>query len=155
MKKILCSTFLASTLVLTGMAQAAENARMSAKQVRTATTVSSQGSVGSAGPEVVVLIIMAIIFITALVASGGSSGAGTYQMMMASDERLKTDIKRVGTSPGGFGIYQFRYKGHGELIEGAMAQDVQRLRPGAVSRHKSGFLMVDYAQIDVAPRLID
>lgn len=154
MKKILYSTILASTLVLTGMAQAAENARVSAKQVRTATTVSSQGSVGSAGPEVVVLIIMAIVFITALVASGGSS-AGSYPAMMASDERLKTDIKRVGTSPDGFGIYQFRYKGHAELIEGAMAQDVQRTRPGAVSRHRSGFLMVDYAQIDVAPRLID
>lgn len=154
MKKILCSTILASTLVVTGMAQAAENARMSAKQVRSATTVSSQGSVGSGGPEIVVLVIMAIIFVTALVASGGGS-AGTYPAMMASDERLKTDIKRVGTSPDGFGIYQFRYKGHAELIEGAMAQDVQRTRPGAVNRHSSGFLMVDYAQIDVAPRLID
>ncbi|SLN45373.1 hypothetical protein ROG8370_01939 [Roseovarius gaetbuli] len=153
MKKLLISTFFASTLVLTGMAQAAEKARVSAKQVRSAATVSSQGSVGSAGPEVVVLIIMAIVFITALVFSGGSS-AGTYPAMM-SDERLKTDIKRVGTSPDGFGIYQFRYKGHAELIQGAMAQDVQRLRPGAVSRHRSGFLMVDYGQIDVAPRLID
>ena len=36
-----------------------------------------------------------------------------------------------------------------------MAQDVQRLRPGAVSGHSSGFLMVDYTQIDVAPRVAD
>ena len=159
-KKIYAAT-LAASLVLTGTAHATENAKMSASQVRAATlSTQSSGPVGSIGPEVVAWIILGIVFVAALTIShGGSSllAGGGYpgEMLVASDERLKTDIKRVGTSEAGFGIYEFRYKGHAQRMRGAMAQDVARLRPQAVSRHGSGFLAVDYNQIDVTPALID
>jgi len=164
MRKKICAAALAASLVLTGTAHAAETAKMSAKQIRTATlSTQNSGPVGSIGPEVVAWIILGIVFVAALTIShGGSSvlaGGGGYpyptKMLFASDERLKTDIKRVGTSEAGFGIYEFRYKGHAQRMRGAMAQDVARLRPQAVSRHGSGFLAVDYNQIDVTPALIN
>lgn len=135
------------------MAYAKEQARMSADTIRHATVSTQSSGPGSAGPELVVWIILAIVFIAALASTGG--GAAPYGSMMLSDQALKTDIARVGTSAQGFGIYEFRYKGHPQRIRGAMAQDVLRLRPEAVSRHESGYLMVDYGQIDVAPALID
>ena len=107
-----------------------------------------------AGADLVVLGMLVIVAILAIV-STASAGGGNHYAMMASDKALKTDIKRVGTSPQGFGIYEFRYKGHEQRFRGAMAQDVARLRPEAVSRHESGYLMVDYNQIDVRPALID
>jgi len=161
MRKKICAAALAASLVLTGTAHAAETAKMSAKQIRSATlSTQSSGPVGSIGPEVVAWIILGIVFIAALTIShGGSSvlAGGGYpgEMLVASDERLKTDIKRVGTSEAGFGIYEFRYKGHAQRMRGAMAQDVARLRPQAVSRHETGFLAVDYNQIDVTPALIN
>lgn len=154
MRKKICAATLAASVVLTGTVHATENAKMSAKQIRAA-TLSTQGSpVGSAAPEVIVLALLAIVFIAALTISHGGGG-GAYPMAALSDERLKTDIRRVGTSPKGFGIYEFRYKGHAQRVRGAMAQDVARLRPEAISRHESGFLAVDYNQIDVTPALID
>src|SRR6056297_1972017 len=157
MRKIICGTVLCMSITLAGTAHAAETARMSADSIRQA-TVSTQGSdPSSARPEIVVWIMLAIFFIAALAMTGGGAGAAYVgeSAMVASDERLKTDIRRVGTSRAGFGIYEFRYKGHKQRIRGAMAQDVMRLRPEAVSRHDNGYLMVDYARIDVRPALID
>ncbi|MAU52278.1 MAG: hypothetical protein CMN17_07860 [Roseovarius sp.] len=155
MKTKLIAGALAASLVIAGAAQAREQARMTADQVRSA-TLSSQSSVplGSSRADLVVLGMLVIVAILAIV-STASAGGGNHYAMMASDKALKTDIKRVGTSPQGFGIYEFRYKGHEQRFRGAMAQDVARLRPEAVSRHESGYLMVDYNQIDVRPALID
>ncbi|MEQ8900035.1 MAG: tail fiber domain-containing protein [Roseovarius sp.] len=153
MRKKICAATLAASLVLTGTVHATENAKMSAKQIRAATLSTQSSPVGSAAPEVIVLALLAIVFIAALTISHG--GGGAYPMATLSDERLKTDIRRVGTSAQGFGIYEFRYKGHAQRVRGAMAQDVARLHPEAVSRHESGFLAVDYNQIDVSPALID
>ncbi|MDZ7711500.1 MAG: hypothetical protein U5K36_16655 [Roseovarius sp.] len=152
MKKIICGSVLCASLTLAGMAYAKDQARMSANTIRNA-TVSTQGTgPGSAGPEVVVWALLAIVFIAALASTGGGAAP---MMGYPSDEALKTDITRVGTSAQGFGIFEFRYKGHKQRIRGAMAQDVLRLRPEAVSRHENGYLMVDYGQIDVRPALID
>lgn len=152
MRKNIYAATLAASLVLTGTAHATENAKMSASQIRAA-TLSTQGGPGSsAGPEGIVFVLLAIVFIAALTIS---HGGGTYPVVAVSDERAKTDIKRVGTSAQGFGIYEFRYKGHAQRMRGAMAQDVARLRPEAISRHESGFLAVDYSLIDVTPALID
>jgi hypothetical protein len=130
---------------------------MSADTIRQATVSTQSSGPASGRPEIVVWVMLAIVFIAALVMTGGGSGAAYLGegTMVASDERLKTDIRRVGTSGQGFGIYEFRYKGHPQRIRGAMAQDVVRLRPEAVSRHENGYLMVDYGQIDVRPALID
>jgi|SRR6056297_1595341 len=162
MRKIICGTILCGSITLAGMAHAAETARMSADTIRHATVSTQSSGPGSAQPaHIVGWILLAIIFIAALASTGGGSsfaaaGSPYYKdMVLLSDKALKTDIRRVGTSAQGFGIYEFRYKGHPQRIRGAMAQDVQRLRPEAVSRHESGYLAVDYARIDVHPVLID
>ncbi|HYC01617.1 MAG TPA: tail fiber domain-containing protein [Candidatus Limnocylindrales bacterium] len=61
-----------------------------------------------------------------------------------SDRRLKTDIKREGTTPSGLGIYSYRYKAGGERQLGAMADEVKQIYPEAVVKHESGYDMVDY-----------
>ena len=101
--------------------------------------------------EIVALSMTALIFIVALAASGGSAAP----VVVVSDARLKTDIRKVGTSPDGFAIYQYRYKGRSELVEGVMAQEILQQRPEAVVPHDSGYLMVDYSRLDVVPRIIN
>jgi hypothetical protein len=154
MKTKLISAAMAVSLVVAGAAQARDHARMSADQVRTATLSTQSGPVGSSRAEIVVLILLGLVMIAAIISTAGAGG-GAYPMMAVSDKALKTDIKRVGTSAQGFGVYEFRYKGHPQRVRGAMAQDVARIRPEAVSRHESGFLMVDYSLIDVTPALLD
>lgn len=74
-----------------------------------------------------------------------------------SDLALKTDIKRIGTSPRGIPTYKFRYKSaehspSGESTTeyiGTMAQDLVELEPSAVSVGTDGFYRVDYSKIDV------
>jgi len=74
-------------------------------------------------------------------------GTGLGLAMMASDRRLKSDIKRVGTHPLGIGIYSYKIKGRREV--GVMADEVQKVKPEAVARDEDGYLMVDYAAITV------
>jgi hypothetical protein len=48
----------------------------------------------------------------------------------------------------GLELYRFRYKGSDRtLYVGVMAQEVQKVRPSAVSRDHNGYLMVNYDQI--------
>jgi hypothetical protein len=61
-----------------------------------------------------------------------------------SDERLKTDIKKVSETPDEIGIYRYRYKGGGPLRLGLIAQDVQRRKPEAVTEDAAGYKMVNY-----------
>ena len=77
---------------------------------------------------------------------GGAIGAGAMAM---SDERLKEDIKYLGTSPQGFKKYSFKYKADpSKTYQGAMAQDLQKIKPEAVIV-KDGYLAVDYSLIDI------
>jgi hypothetical protein len=48
----------------------------------------------------------------------------------------------------GLELYRFRYKGsdHTTYV-GVMAQDVEKVRPGAVSRDRDGYLMVNYDEL--------
>jgi len=64
-----------------------------------------------------------------------------------SDRRLKTNIKRIGTHRLGIGIYEFDYV-WGEHAIGVMADEVKRVRPQAVTRHSSGYDMVDYGKLN-------
>lgn len=64
-----------------------------------------------------------------------------------SDRRLKTDVKRVGTTDRDrLPIYRYRMKG-GPVELGVMAQDVETVRPEAVRRNPLGMMAVDYAQV--------
>ena len=67
---------------------------------------------------------------------------------MRSDIKLKENIEEVGTSPQGYKIYEFNYKGGDVRFRGAMAQDVLQKKPMAVGIDQN-YLTVDYSQIDV------
>jgi hypothetical protein len=64
-----------------------------------------------------------------------------------SDERLKTDVKRVGVSDAGLPIYTYRMRGGGPRKMGVMAQDVEDVIPRAVTKDRAGFRMVDYGMV--------
>lgn len=72
----------------------------------------------------------------------GSIGAAALAF---SDERLKSNIKRIGTHPSGFGIYNYDIFGHNE--NGVLAQEVLQVIPEAVTLDSSGFYKVDYGRL--------
>lgn len=75
----------------------------------------------------------------------GLGSLGAAAITRFSDRRLKSDIVRVGTHPLGIGVYEYTIFGDRE--RGVMADEVRDVMPGAVSRHKSGYDMVDYSMI--------
>ncbi|ARO27234.1 hypothetical protein CO659_04965 [Rhizobium sp. S9] len=76
---------------------------------------------------------------------GGGGPAGGWD----SDRRLKTDIRRLGTSPAGIPIYAFRYIWGGPLFVGTMAQDLLLIRRDVLSQDATGYYTVDYAELDI------
>ena len=73
---------------------------------------------------------------------------------MLSDDRVKYDITRVGTSPSGVPEYTFKYRfdgEHGPTYKGTSAQDLLAMgRDDAVSQtEKGGFYRVDYSKLDI------
>jgi len=68
---------------------------------------------------------------------------------IASDRRLKKDIKLIGLSPSGLKIYNFNYKdikfGKG-TFQGVMSDEIPN---NAVVSHEDGFDRVDYSKLDV------
>jgi len=78
-------------------------------------------------------------------AFGAAGNAGGFSALF-SDERLKSNIKRIGTHDElGVGIYSYDKFGKPEV--GVMAQELKKVKPEAVSTHESGYLMVDYSQL--------
>jgi hypothetical protein len=75
---------------------------------------------------------------------GGLFGLGSAAIM--SDVRLKTDIRRVGTTDAGLPVFVYRYRGRPEFHMGVMAQDVAEVLPQAVVP-VSGFLAVNYEEV--------
>ena len=79
-------------------------------------------------------------------------GAGTLNAMpwlgtaigaMFSDERVKTDIKKVGKTDEGLNVYTYRYKWGGPPMMGVMAQEVEKKHPEAVMEF-DGIKAVNY-----------
>ena len=70
-----------------------------------------------------------------------------------SDIKLKENIEEVGVSPDGYKIYEFNYKGFKDRWRGAMAQDIVKKNPMAVSV-QDNYLTVDYSKIDVNMELV-
>ena len=80
----------------------------------------------------------------------GMSVASPFIIAAAgSDRRLKENIKKLGDSPSGLGIYKFNYIGHAKKYIGTMADDVMKVMPEAVFTMANGFLGVNYNLIDV------
>ena len=60
-----------------------------------------------------------------------------------SDERVKEEIRQVGTLHNGLPVYAYRYKAGGPTHIGVMAQDVEKVKPEAVIE-VGGVKMVNY-----------
>ena len=76
----------------------------------------------------------------------GTSAATIYA---ASDRRLKENIKKIGESISGLGIYKFNYIGQAKKYIGAMADEVIKIVPEAATVGNDGFYRVNYDLIDV------
>jgi hypothetical protein len=74
---------------------------------------------------------------------GGAQGAGAA---MASDRRVKQNIKVVGRTDSGLPVYTYQYKGQNVTQMGVMAQDVEMVNPEAVVEI-NGIKHVDYNRI--------
>jgi len=70
---------------------------------------------------------------------GGMMGGASAM----SDRRLKSNIQRIGTHDTGIGIYSYIIGGQHQI--GVMADEVKTVRPEAVTRHTSGYDMVNYS----------
>lgn len=87
-------------------------------------------------------------FKTILGAAAGGAGAYGMKMLMASDRRLKTDIRLVGKLDNGLNVYTYRYKAGGPTLMGVMADEVKDLAPQAyVPAVIDGYDAVDYAKL--------
>jgi hypothetical protein len=78
----------------------------------------------------------------------GLAGAG----IMASDIRMKENIKQIHWLPNGLPVYEFEYKpefkdhslaGHGKFV-GVMAHEVEAMYPQAVTTLDNGYKAVNY-----------
>tara|TARA_R110002012_G_scaffold291891_1_gene486583 strand:- start:19332 stop:21257 length:1926 start_codon:yes stop_codon:yes gene_type:complete len=69
----------------------------------------------------------------------------TFLGKIFSDPRLKENIKKVGISPSGVNVYEFKYKGIEGTYRGVLANEV----PWASSEDNMGHKMVDYSKVDV------
>lgn len=77
-------------------------------------------------------------------AAGGSFLGGLGGLFSLSDARAKTNMKKIGKTEDGLGLYSFKMKGSDETKIGLKAQDVKKKKPGAVAKRPDGLLAVDY-----------
>lgn len=75
---------------------------------------------------------------------GGLMGLGSAAIM-ASDRRLKTDVRLLSRRADGVGVYSYRYRSGGPQRVGVMAQELRRVHPDLVVRGADGFMAVNYA----------
>lgn len=67
---------------------------------------------------------------------------------LLSDARAKKNIKRVGQTDGGTGIYSYQYKGgDGPVMMGVLAQEVAQRQPEAVQMRPDGLMSVLYERV--------
>lgn len=74
----------------------------------------------------------------------GLAGSAATAGIKYSDRRLKTHIRHVGKLHNGLPVYTFHMKDGGPKQMGLMADEVQKVRPEAVSEDARGMKMVDY-----------
>lgn len=76
----------------------------------------------------------------------GQMGLMGYGMGMFSDRRLKKNIQHVGKAGNGLNIYAYQYIWGGPTMLGYMADEVQKVAPGAVTT-VGGLKMVNYEAV--------
>ena len=77
---------------------------------------------------------------------GGFRGGGGGRR---SDLALKHDVVLLGHLDNGLGYYRFSYIGSHKAYVGVIAQEVQVVLPGAVTRGRDGYLRVYYDRLGV------
>lgn len=77
----------------------------------------------------------------------GNLSNAAMMAAMASDVRLKEDIRRVGQTDGGLPVYTYRYKGDPKTHMGVMAQDVEIAQPEALGPVLNGYKTVLYGEV--------
>lgn len=60
---------------------------------------------------------------------------------------MKREINRVGETPSGIPVYDFKYLDHDTVYRGVMADEVVQVIPEAVSYDDDGFARVDYSKV--------
>ena len=79
---------------------------------------------------------------------GGLFGLGAAGITAFSDERLKTDIRRIGKTDAGVPLYIYRFFGSPEIHVGVLAQELLQTQPDAVvTDDPSGYLKVAYGKV--------
>ena len=85
---------------------------------------------------------------------GGGSVGGNWGAVgnaavgaILSDARLKHDIVLLKRLDNGIGLYRFRYNWSNRLYVGVVAQEVEAIRPDAVTRGADGYLRVAYGRL--------
>jgi hypothetical protein len=78
---------------------------------------------------------------------GGGGGRGGGGGGRRSDIALKHDITLLGHLANGLGYYRFSYLGSDKAYVGVMAQEVETVKPEAVTRGSDGYLRVDYEKL--------
>ena len=80
---------------------------------------------------------------------GGGGGRGGGGGGRRSDIALKHDVVLLGHLDNGLGFYRFSYLGSSKAYVGVIAQEVQAVRPEAVTRGRDGYLRVTYEKLGV------
>lgn len=75
---------------------------------------------------------------------GSLASVAAAYFMYASDARLKTNLRQIGTHPTGIPRYKWDWKDGSGSESGVLAQDLQTVRPDAVSLMPNGYLGVRY-----------
>ena len=83
---------------------------------------------------------------------GGGGGRGGGRR---SDINLKHEIVLLGRLDNGLGYYRFAYNGSDKVYVGVIAQEVQTVRPDAVTRGSDGYLRVHYERLGLKFRTYD
>ena len=90
---------------------------------------------------------------------GGGGGGGGFRGGggggRRSDFALKHDVVLLGHLANGLGYYRFAYNGGNKAYVGVIAQEVQAVRPDAVTRGSDGYLRVYYERLGLKFRSYD
>ena len=102
--------------------------------------------------EYPIVCIVGIGFIAggaALIVASNSNKSSTSSAPIASDQRLKRDIKLVQKLENGVHLYAFRYLGDERTFVGVLAQDLLQMPrfKSAVHTSANGYYAVDYSQL--------
>jgi Chaperone of endosialidase len=82
-------------------------------------------------------------FLANIAEGTGALSGNTTTTSMASDRRLKENVKKVGETNDGQPIYRYNFKGDPRTQIGLMAQEVEKDHPEAVDEDR-GYKSVDY-----------